>query len=228
DGGGGGRGGSARRAAVLLAGAALTLLVLAQVALPHLAASRIRSKLGRYGSVTSAGVSAWPAVKLLWGEADAAHVQVARIALTPARAAALLWEGRGVKDLDVSAASIELGRLQLRDAILRKRGSLLSAEAHASGAAVRAALPAGVAVSLLRSGGGEVEVRVSGGLFGLGASVGAIAGPEQGRLVARPTGALLGGVRLTLFSDPHIDVSAVAAQPDGAGGYRLRIDALLR
>ena len=57
-----------------------------------------------------------------------------------------------------------------------------------SEAAVKAALPPGVDVRLLRSGDGEVEVQASGGLFGVGASVNALAGASEGKLVAHPLG----------------------------------------
>ena len=43
-----------------LAGAVL-VLALAQVLLPRIAASRISSRVGRYGSVESVSVRAWPA-----------------------------------------------------------------------------------------------------------------------------------------------------------------------
>lgn len=217
----------ARRLAAAVLALALLLLVAAQLALPPIAAQRIRSKLGRYGTATSASVSAWPAVKLLWGDADSARVRVSRVSLAPAQAAALLWEARGVHDLDVSAARVALGRLQLEGATLHKRGALLRAEAHASAAAVRAALPPGVAVRLLRSGSGQVEVQAGGALFGLGASLDAIAAAEAGRLVVRPAGGLFGGLHLTLFSDRHVHVTALAAHGDGSGGYRLSIEALL-
>jgi len=52
---------------LLLAGGAVLLLGLAQLFLPRIAAGRITSRLGRYGRVESVSVSAWPAVKLLWG-----------------------------------------------------------------------------------------------------------------------------------------------------------------
>ena len=56
------------------AAAVVLLLVLAQLLLPGLAARRIRTRVGRYGTVKSVSVSAWPAVKVLWGDADAVTV----------------------------------------------------------------------------------------------------------------------------------------------------------
>ena len=55
----------------------------------------------------------------------------------------------------------------------------LTAQALASEADVKAALPAGFGVQLLRSEGGEVEVQATGALFGVGASVNAVARSER-------------------------------------------------
>lgn len=205
-------------------------LALAQVLLPRLAADRISSRVGRYGSVHSVSVSAWPAVELLWGDAGSVHVRAKSLVLSPAQAASLLWEGRGAASMDLSAQSVELGSLRVTDASLRKRGSQLSAQALVSEADVRAALPEGLAVRLLRSGGGDVEVQASGELFGVGATVNAVAGASDGKLVAHPLGFLIEGFQLTLFSQPHVYVEGVDASVAGEDplSYRLSISASLR
>jgi hypothetical protein len=226
------RGGNGRRNARIglsLAGAVLVLLALAQLLLPRIAASRISSKVGRYGAVQSVSVTAWPAVKLLWGSVDSVRVKARHLSLSPAQAAKLLWEGRGASRIDVDAESVRVGPLRLSDAHLQKRGRGLSAEARIARDAVRAALP-GLGVSLLRSEGGQVEVQVSGGLFGVGAAVAAVALASEGRLVAHPIAPLIAGLQLTLFSDRHVYVEAVgaSADPGQAGSYRLTMRASLR
>jgi hypothetical protein len=221
------RGSRAIRIAVLAAAVVLALLVLAQLVLPRIAASRISSRVGRYGHVEHVSVSAFPAIKLLWGDADSVEVKAASLALAPGQAASLLWEGRGADRIDIHAASVRVGSLALTDAVLRKRGSALSAHAHASTAAVRAALGPGVGVRLLGSEGGRVRVAATGSLFGVGATVAAVAEPEGGKLVVHPEGFLLEGFRLTLFHDRHVHVIGVAATPD-ASGYVLGMTALLR
>jgi hypothetical protein len=222
--------GKATRIAVGSAGAVVLVLALAQLILPRLAASRISSRVGRYGKVLSVSVSAWPAIELLWGHADSVRVTAKHVALDQAQAASLLWEARGVASMDVSAESAQVEGLQVTDAILRKRGSALSAQATMSEAEVQAALPSGFGVSLLRSEGGEVEVRATGGLFGIGASVNAVAGASDGKLVAHPLGFLIEGLQLTLFSQPHVYVEGVGAsvQRGQPLSYRLTMDASLR
>jgi hypothetical protein len=218
------------RVAGLALGVVVLLAGLAQLVLPRIAASRIASRIARHGHVESVSVSAWPAVKLLWGEADSVRVRAGALALTSAQAAALLWEGRGAARIDISAAAVEVGPLALSDAVLRKRGESLEGEALTTQRQAVAALPPGIAVSLTGSDGGRVQVRVSGGLFGVGASVGAVAEASQGRLIVHPLGFPLEGLRMTLFSDPHVHVVAVGASvksPDPLS-YSLSMAAILR
>jgi hypothetical protein len=220
------------RIALGLAGVALLLLVLAQLFLPRIAASRISSRVGSHGDVERVHVSAWPAIELLWGDADSVSVRAADLRVSPAQTAHLLWEGRGADRIDLTAAVAHEGPLRLTGVSLHKRGRRLRAQAHLSAADVKAALPLGVDVQLLGSENGQVEVRASGGLFGVGASVDALAGGSGGRLVAHPRGLLLEGLKLTLFGDPHVYVEGVGARaasgPDGAPGYLLSISASLR
>jgi hypothetical protein len=220
------------RVAVAVAGGVLLLLVLAQVLLPKIAASTISSRLKKYGSVQSVSVTAWPAVKLLWGSVDSVRVRARALKVSPAQTAKLLWEARDVSELDLTASRAQEGPLQLSDVSLRKRGGALSAGALTTEAAVKAALPEGIGVQLVGSEGGRVQVRASGGLFGVGSSVDAVAGASEGKLVVHPVGLLLEGLQVTLFADPHVYVRGVSAsavaEPGGGQGYRLSMTASLR
>jgi hypothetical protein len=222
-------GGRAVKVAGLGVGLVVVLLAVAQIVLPRVAASRIRSRVGRYGHVQSASVSAWPAVKLLWGDADSVRVRASGLKLSPKQAAALLWEGRGVGRIDIDATSVKVGPLALDAATLRKRGASVEGEATATEAEAKGALPTGVGASLLGSEGGKVQVKVSGGLFGVGASVQAVAEASEGKLIAHPVGFLLEGFRLTLFSDPHVHVVSVGASSVGSepSSYTLKMNAIL-
>lgn len=208
----------------------MLLLALAQVLLPRIAASTISSRVGRYGAVESVKVRAWPAIELLWGSVDLVQVRAGSLELSPRQAAALLWEGRDTASMDVTARSVRVGPLLLSNARLRKRGGALSGEGTASAADVRAALPPGFDVQLVGSEDGRVRVRTSGGLFGVGASVGAVGEASEGRLIARPLGLLLGGIRLTLFEDEHVYVDGVGASvaSERPLSYRLTMSASLR
>jgi hypothetical protein len=215
--------------AAILLGAILLILIVAQVALPRIAAARISSRVGRYGKVQSVSVSAWPALELLWGDAGSVRVHAKSLSLGTSQIGDLLWEGHGASSMVVSAETVRLGSLPLRDAVLEKHGAALSAHALVDEAGIKAALPAGFSLRLLHSEGGEVEVQASGGLFGVGASVNAVAEASEGKLVARPRGFLIEALQLTLFSDPHVYVQGVGASPAGEdpSTYRLTMSATL-
>jgi hypothetical protein len=224
--------GRAGRISLGLAGAIVLALALAQVFLPRIAASMISSRVGRYGKVESVSVHAWPAVELLWGKAGSVSVRAKSLRASPAQTAKLLWEARGAHSLDVTAESAQENKLQLTDVSLMKRGDALSAEAQMSQAAVTAALPEGIGLRLVKSEGGDVNVDASGGLFGVQASVEAVAGASEGKLVAHPLGFLLEGFQLTLFANPHVYVEGIGASvvsgPAGTPGYRITMTARLR
>jgi hypothetical protein len=225
--------GRAGRIAVGLVGAVALVLVLAQVFLPRIAASRVRARVGRYGTVRSVSVKAWPAVELLWGRAESVKVTAGSLEVSPAQTAKLLEEARGVKDMSLTAASVREGPLRLHGASFEKHGDALRGQAWISRAHAREALGKGVEVQLLNSHDGQVEVSASGGLFGVKMSVDAVARAQEGKLVVHPLGFLLEGLKLTLFSNPHVYIEGVgavaAAEPSGAAaGYRLSMWASLR
>jgi hypothetical protein len=224
----GGARGRPLRLALWLLGALVVALGLVQVFLPKLAASRISSRLGKYGDVQSVHVSAFPAIELLWGDADAVTVHARSLSVSPAQTGKLLHEASGLQKFDLTADATREGPLALQDVHVRKRGQKLHARASASEADVKAALPPGFSVQLLSSARGEVEVRASGGLFGVGASVDAVAQASEGKLVVRPRGFLVQALRLTLFSDPRVRIEGVGASRSASGGYELSVDASLR
>ncbi len=219
-----------RKWALWAAGTVLLVLVAAQLILPRIAASVVSSRVGRYGKVESVSVSAWPAVKLLWGRVDSVHVRAKSLSMEPQQAAKLLWEGRDTARMELNAERVQVGALQLTDAKMTKRGNTLSAQAQVGEAAVQKALPSGVSVQLVKSEGGTVEVQASGGLFGVGASLDAVAQASEGKLVAHPVGFLVEGLSLTLFSDEHVYVEGVSAsRASGApASYELSMRASLR
>lgn len=226
-----------RRRGLTIAGVGVAAVVVVgvamQVLLPKVAAERVREKLEKYGSVESVEVKAWPAVKLMWKDADEARVRAGTLKLSLEQAEALLGEAKGVERVRARVKSVEVDGVRLTDAELEKHGRGLRAEGVMSAADVKRALPEGLEVALVKSEGGKVEVQASGGLFGVSASVDAVAEAEEGKLVARPTALLLSGFKLTVFDDPSVYVEGVQARAlEGEGGegasYELSIWASLR
>jgi hypothetical protein len=217
---------------VVSAGVLALVLVLAQVFLPGIAASRVRARVGKYGTVRSVSVKAWPAVELVWGKAESVKVTAGSLQISPGQTVKLLEEAKGVQSMSLTAESVKLGPLRLHEASFEKRGDAMRGQAWISRADARAALGNGVEVQLLSSSDGQVEVSASGGLFGVKASVDAVARAQEGKLVVHPQGFLLEGLKLTLFANPHVHVEGVGAvavaEPSGtAAGYRLSMWASL-
>jgi hypothetical protein len=220
------------RIAVALAGGIALVLVLAQLLLPGIAANRISTRLSRYGKVESVSVNAFPALKLLWHKADSVTVRATTMKLTPAQTASLLWEARGLNDIDLNASSVSEGPLRLSDVSVRKRGKSLAAQAQMTATGANSARSEGFGLELLGSEGGQVKVRASGGLFGVGGSVDAVVLASDGKLVAHPVGFLLDALTLTLFSEPHVYVAGVGVRavngPGAPRSYQLAIRGNLR
>lgn len=205
----------------------LLVLVVAQLLLPSITAQRLRERLAADGTVQSVSVSAFPAVKLLWGHADEVHVRFASAQATSARIAELLGEAKDVDDLDVSIGSLRDGSLTLRDVTIRKRGPALLGEARLSERALSRALPLGVRVQPVASGGGQLLMRAEAGLFGFGFAVDMLLSAQSGALVLEPVNVPFGGLaQVTVFSDPHMQVRAVGAR-GVAGGYLLSAEGRL-
>jgi hypothetical protein len=225
--------GRAGRIAAGLAGAIVLALVLAQLFLPGIAASRVRSRVGKYGTVKSVTVKAWPAVELLWGKAESVEVKAGSLSMSPAQTVKLLGEARGVRSMSLTAESVKEGPLQLHEASFQKHGDALVGQASTTRADVGKALGEGIEVRLEGSHDGQVDVSASGGLFGVKASVDAVAKAEEGKLVVHPLGFLLEGLKLTLIDNPRVYVEGVGASavtgPSGeVAGYRLTMRASLR
>jgi hypothetical protein len=169
----------------------------------------------RYGTVHSVHVSAFPSIELLWGKAGSVSVSAGTLTLTPSQIASLLWEAHTVDSLTVVAQGAVLRVPQLprglavSDVRMEKRGPSVAASATLTQAQLEAALPSGFRVQPTASGEGEVEVRASGGLFGLQASLNVLVRASEGALIAEPRGLPFGGIAsVTLFSDPHLKVES--------------------
>jgi hypothetical protein len=201
-------------------GSLLLLVVLAQVFLPTLAARRVRDRVARYGTVRSVSVSAFPAVKLLWGKADTVNVSAGALSVQLSQIAALLWEAREAGSMTVTAEAATLTAvpdlpegLTVNDLRMEKHGSAIKASATLTQQQLNEALPSGFHIEPTASGGGQIEARASGGLFGVQASITALVKPLEGRLVAEPQGFPLASLgTVTLFSDSRLKVGSVGVR----------------
>jgi hypothetical protein len=225
--------GRTTRIALGVSGAIVVVLVVAQFALPAIAARIARDQLAKYGTVRSVSVHAFPAVELLLGHAQSARVETGDLRMSDSQFDGLVPRMRGIESIDMSADSLQLGPLRVRDLRAEKRGEELEVRGNLTQADLQSALPAGMEVRLVESVGDGVEVRVSGSLFGVGASVLALLSAQEGKLVAQPQGFPFAGfARITLFSDARLFVQdfGLTSESAAAGGssYALTLRAKLR
>jgi LmeA-like phospholipid-binding len=198
----------------------VVVLVAAQLALPGIAADRLRDRLGKSGDVLSVEVHAFPAIKLLWHHADRAVIRLRRYRSAAGPIGSMVGETGGVASLDASATEFDAGLLKLRDASLRKRGDRLTGTARVTDADLRAAVPILQSVRPVASSDGQLTLRGTGTLLGVTASVDATVRAQDGRLVVVPDVPFGALATITVFDNPHVQVDGVTATA-APGGFRV-------
>ena len=216
-----------RLIALALAGLVLAVLIVAQLVLPGIAASRLRGQLGRSGTVLSVKVSAFPAIELLWGHADKVVIRMGNYHSAARDVGNRLESAAGVGTIDASAQEFATGALTLRNATLSKRGSELVGAATVMQSDLRAAVPFLQGVQPIASSDGQLILRGTASLLGLTASVDAVVAASNGALVVAPDVPFGGIATITLFDNPHVHVQSVSAV-GVPGGFRLNAQAKLQ
>jgi hypothetical protein len=198
----------------------LILLVLAQLVLPGIAERQLRDRLSSSGTVESVEISAFPAIELLWNDADSVVVRMRNYHSSTGHLGSLLGEAGGVDKVDASAGTLTAGLLTVHDGVLHKRGEQVSASANVTEADLRAAVPVLQSVAPVASGGGELTLRGTATLFGVTATVDATARAQNGAIVVTPDVPFGGFATITAFSNPAVEVQGIAASPT-ADGFRV-------
>lgn len=209
-----------RLIALGVVGVVLLVLALAQLVLPGIAESRLRDQLSGSGTVLSVRVHAFPAIELLWGQADSVVVRMSSYQAGASEIGSKLGAAANVGTLDLSAQELQSGLLTLRDARLRKQGSQLIGSATVLQADLRAAVPFLDNVQPVTSSEGQLILRGTASLLGLNASVDAVVAARDGALVVAPNVPFGGIATITLLDNPHVRVESVSAVTV-PGGFRL-------
>jgi hypothetical protein len=204
----------------------VVVLGVAQLVLPRVAEQKLRDRLEQSGQVLEVQVSAFPAIELLWHQADNVVIRLGRYHSRPGHLASLLAEAGDVGSLTASAAELDTGLLTLHNATLRKNGDQLIGSALVTEADIRRALPILQSVKPVASGNDTLTVQGTASLFGLSASVDATVGARNGALVVAPDVPFGGLATITVFSNPHVEVQSIAATPT-ASGFAVRAAARL-
>jgi hypothetical protein len=215
-----------RRWLLFAAGAAAVVLVVAlvvaELALPGIAAQRVRDRVERYGAVRSVAVHAQPALELLWNDAESIAVHAGPMRATPADLVGLQASIGGVgraelrsPELDLAISGIAAAVVPLSDVRLAKRGEILTATGLVRSSEVHASLPAGFQAQGLYAESGRPEVDVSGEVLGARLSGRAALSASEGRIVVEPEIPFGSLATVTVFADPRVYVEAVTVVPDG-------------
>lgn len=207
-----------RIALLVVAVVAVVVLGVGQLVLPGIAAQRLRDHLSRSGTVLQVKVEAFPAIELLWHQADRVVVRMQSYRSTPGPLGDLLAEAGDVGSVDAATAELDAGLLTLRDATLRKRGDQLSGSGSVSEADLRSALPILQSVQAASAPGGQLTVRGTATLLGLSATVQATVSVQDGAVVVSPDVPFGQLASVTVFRNPHLQVEQVGATP-GSGGF---------
>jgi hypothetical protein len=202
------------------AGVVLAVLIVAQLVLPGIAAQRLRDRLARSGAVLEVKISAFPAIELLWHQADSVTVRLGRYRAGASDIGATLGETANVGTIDASVQELDSGALTLRNVKLTKRGSELTSAATITEADLRSAVPFLQNVQPIASGGGQLTLRGTASLLGLTASVDVTVAAQNGAIVVAPDVPFGGIATITLFNNEHVRVQSVSAVT-APGGFTL-------
>ncbi len=192
----------------------VVLLVVAQFVLPGIAEQRLRDQLSKNGQVLEVKVSAFPAIELLWHQADKVVVRLGRYRTSQGHLASMIAQTANVGTVDASAQQVSTGLVNLHNATLAKRGNELTGSATITEADLRSAVPFVQNVRPVASGNGQLTLQ--GTAFGVTAD--ATLRAIDGRLVISPDVPILNFVTVTVFSNPHLAVQSVSAR-NAPGGF---------
>ena len=219
---------------VLLAGAValVALLVAAQILLPRIAESEVRSALGDEATGVHVQIDAMPAVELLWHHADRVAITIDR--LTPNRSrgggtVADMLSGLSVAPVvDLRIHDLRTHNMELHDVSLHKHGDLVVGRARIGRGALAAGLPAGISVRPLPGPDGQIRLEGSASPLGTHISVRAALLADGGQIVVQPLGLPFASMlSVPVFSDSRIAVERLSASPS-RGGFVLTASARLR
>lgn len=207
------------RRLILLAGAGLVLVLtgVAQLVLPGIAEQQLRERLARSGTVLQIEVHAFPAIELLWHQADRVVIRMDQYRSSSTNLGSTLGQSGDVGTLDASAREVTAGLLTLRDATLRKRGNDLIGSARITEADLRTSVPFLQNVQPVASGNGQLILRGTATLFGVSATADATVAAKNGQLIVQPNVPFGGLATVTLFNNPHVAVQDLSASPTSDG-----------
>ncbi|MHB8531539.1 MAG: LmeA family phospholipid-binding protein [Solirubrobacteraceae bacterium] len=212
----------------MLAGALLLLTGIAQVVLPGIAASRIESTLLANATGVSVRVSAFPAVELLFGDAERITVHAREMrAGGHGSLQALLGKAASVERLDVTVDHMYVLGLRVDGVALHKRGRTITAVTTVSRRAIDEVLPANISMAGSQEGERSLRLTLRASVLGHRVSGSAQLLVAGGALRISPDIPILSLLSMTVFEDPQLAVTSIAMHTSG-DRYTFEIDGTYR
>jgi hypothetical protein len=206
-----------RRPLLALVGVVVVVLGVGQLVLPGFAERRIRSRIEPYSTGVRVGVSAVPAVKLLWGHADKVTIAVdeyrSRQSSSGAPLGDLLARTAAIHDLDARVGLMTTHKVTLHDVVVHKAGERLTGRATVLDGELDEALPNGLKLRSRPDAEGRLLLSGRASAFGLSAGARARVLADDGALVIEPEGSALASlVKVKVFSDPRVAIDDMRAR----------------
>ncbi len=200
---------------------AIIIFGVGQLVLPPLAAHIARQRLARHGKVLSVTVSAFPAIELVFGDAQTVNVRMASYTAAQTQVAQNLSQSAGVSNLNVVIGEVSSGRLKIGQVTMTKRGHQFTGSGQISEANLRASIPLLQSVTPIASSGGAVTLQGTADVPIVGdVTADAIVGAKGGNVVISGAGLLDSFLHLTVWSNPRVDVESISGARS-TGGLRL-------
>jgi hypothetical protein len=197
---------------------AIVVFGVGQLVLPPLVEHIVRGRLAQHGKVQSVEVSAFPAIELLFGDADSVTVKMASYNASESQVGTNLNQAAGVSNLKVTIGTVNSGLVKVNDVSLTKHGDQLMGSAQLTEADLRAAVLVLSSVSTVTSATGGVTVRGSAQIPLVGqVSADANVAARGGRVVLSGEGLIGSFVHLTVWSDPHVRVESISGATTDSG-----------
>lgn len=206
---------------MLLGGALLAVAaVVTQLWLPSIAADNLKTSLSRNGQRVRVHVSAFPALELLFGQADSVDVTIGKLVSRGHHVGSLLGRAANVGTLTAHVAELDTHGLVLTNVALVKRDNSLRGTASVTRSAVQTALPLHLTVTPDQPATNGLLVRGQVTILGHHVAVTADLHADNGKIVLSPhlsgIGAVIGSVHVTVFSDPAVWVDRAGAVVRGS------------
>ena len=218
---------SGRAARPVLIGAAgllVAALVASQFLLPAVSERRLADELEQFGPRPDVQVSAFPAVKLLFGRADRIEIDATIARVETSSLVDELSDSGDVGELDTRIGELQIGLLRLSQVHLTKNADDVTATATITLSELQQALRLLANLRVVTNAGEGILLEGQVSVFGrtLGGQARVLA--DDGKLVVGLKGLPIG--RLTLVDDERVRITGVGAR-EVPGGYRLSIEGVL-